>query len=375
MPRIWRPELLSIIYWGDIFLIRILYILFAIILFGIMIAIHEFGHFFTAKMFRVKVNEFAIGMGPAVWSKTKGETKYSLRAFPIGGFCAMEGEDEDTGDPRAFSRQAAWKRVIILCAGSVMNFLMGLVIVVLLYTGITAVRAPVITEFAEGFQHEGQQGLMVGDRITEVDGRGIWCYDNVIVFLNRNDGNGIDLEVIRDGKKVVLEDFQMPIREYTYQGEVYRGFGLIFGEIEELSALGRLKYGFLQTADYVRTVWISLADLVTGRVSISQMSGVIGIVDIVSEVGASAPTVRDGMLNVLNIMALIAVNLAVMNLLPIPALDGGRILFIILNGIVFLLFRRRIPEKYEGYVHTGAFFLLIFLMILIAFKDVWNIFV
>lgn len=356
-------------------MIRILYILFAVILFGIMIAIHEFGHFFTAKLFRVKVNEFAIGMGPSVWSKTKGETKYSLRAFPIGGFCAMEGEDEDTGDPRAFSRQAAWKRVIILCAGSVMNFLMGLVIVVLLYAGITAVRAPVITEFAEGFQHEGQFGLMAGDRITRVDGREIWCYDDVLNFLGRNDGNGIDLEVIRDGKKVILDDFEMPIREYTYQGETYTGFGLIFGEIEELSMLGRLKYGFLQTADYVRTVWISLADLVTGRVSVKQMSGVIGVVDIVSEVGASSPTVRDGMLNVLSIMALIAVNLAVMNLLPIPALDGGRILFIILNGIIYLLFRRRIPEKYEGYVHTGAFFLLIIFMIVIAFKDVWNIFI
>lgn len=353
---------------------RILYILLAVILFGIMIAIHEFGHFFTAKLFRVKVNEFAIGMGPTFWTRTKGETKYSLRVFPIGGYCAMEGEDEDTGDPRAFSRQAAWKRVIILCAGSVMNFLMGLVIVVLLYTGITAVRVPVITEFAEGFQMEGETGLMAGDRITKVDGHGIWCYDNVINFLSRNNGEGIDLEIERDGDKIVLDDFQMPIREYTYQGENYTGFGLIFGEIEELSLAGRFRYGLIQTVDYVRTVWISLADLITGRVSVSQLSGVIGVVDIVSEVGASSATAWDGILNVLSIMSLIAVNLAVMNLLPIPALDGGRILFIFLNGLVYLVSRRRIPEKYEGYIHTAAFFLLIVLMLLIAFKDVWNIF-
>ncbi len=355
-------------------LARILYILLAIILFGIMIAIHEFGHFFTAKLFKVKVNEFAIGMGPTLWSKKKGETQYSLRAFPIGGFCAMEGEDEDTGDPRAFSRQAAWKRVIILCAGSVMNFLMGLLIVVLLYTGITAVRAPVITEFADGFQLEGEAGLMQGDRITSVDGHGIWCYDNVLTFLSRNDGNGIDLEIERNGQKIVLTDFQMPIREYTYQGETYTGFGLIFGDIEELSLAGRLRYGLIQTFDYVRTVWISLADLVTGRVSVSQLSGVIGVVDVVSEVGTNSATVSDGILNVLSIMSLIAVNLAVMNLLPIPALDGGRILFILLNGVIYLICRRRIPEKYEGYIHTAAFFLLIVLMLLIAFKDVWNIF-
>lgn len=353
---------------------RILYILLAVVLFGIMIAIHEFGHFFTAKLFRVKVNEFAIGMGPTLWSKKKGETQYSLRALPIGGFCAMEGEDEDTGDPRAFSRQKAWKRIIILCAGSVMNFLMGLVIVVLLYTGITAVRVPVITEFADGFQLKGESGLMVGDRITKVDGHGIWCYEDVLTFLSRNDGKGIDLVVERDGEKIVLDDLPMPIREYTYQGETYTGFGLVFGGTQELSFGGRLRLGFVQAIDYVRTVWISLADLVTGRVSVSQLSGVIGVVDIVSEVGANSATVADGILNVLSLMSLIAVNLAVMNLLPIPALDGGRILFILLNGIIWLLFRRRIPEKYEGYVHTGAFFLLIIFMLVIAFKDVWNIF-
>lgn len=353
---------------------RILYILLAVILFGIMIAIHEFGHFFTAKLFKVKVNEFAIGMGPTIWSKKKGETQYSLRALPLGGFCAMEGEDEDTGDARAFSRQKAWKRIIILCAGSVMNFLMGLVIVVLLYMGISTVRVPVITEFADGFQLEGESGLMVGDRIIRVDGHGIWCYEDVLNYLSRNDGNGIDLVVERNGEKIVLDDLPMPIREYTYQGETYTGFGLVFNSTKDLSFGGRLRLGFIQSVDYVRTVWMSLADLVTGRVGVNQLSGVIGVVDIVSEVGVSSATVADGVLNVLSIMALIAVNLAVMNLLPIPALDGGRILFILVNGVIWLLFRRRIPEKYEGYVHTGAFFLLIALMLIIAFKDVWNIF-
>ena len=353
---------------------RFLYILLAVFLFGVLIAIHEFGHFFTAKLFRVKVNEFSIGMGPTLWKKTKGETQYSLRALPIGGFCAMEGEEEDTGDPRAFSCQKAWKRIIILCAGAFMNFLLGLLIVVLLYTGIRMVRVPVITEFAEGFTVEGDSGLMIGDRIVSVDGHGIWCYEDVLTFLSRNDGTGIDLVVRRNGEKIVLNDLPMPIRQYTDNGETYTGFGLVFGSTEVLSVAGRLRLGFVQAFDYVRMVWISLADLLTGRVSVGQLSGVIGVVDIVSEVGASSATVSDGVLNVLNLMALIAVNLAVMNLLPIPALDGGRILFILLNGILWLFFRRRIPEKYEGYVHTGAFFLLIFFMVIIAFKDVWNIF-
>ena len=123
-------------------MVRLLYILLAILLFGVMIAIHEFGHFLTAKLLGVKVNEFAIGMGPALWSRQKGETLYALRAFPVGGYCAMEGEDEDTGDPRAFARQAGWKKIIILCAGAFMNFVLGLVITVALFLGITQARTP-----------------------------------------------------------------------------------------------------------------------------------------------------------------------------------------------------------------------------------------
>lgn len=353
---------------------RILYILFAVLLFGVLIAVHEFGHFFTAKLLGVKVNEFAIGMGPAIWQKTKGETKYALRVLPVGGFCAMEGEDEDTGDPRAFSCQKGWKKLIILCAGSVMNFLFGLVIVVLLYAGIGQMRAPVITEFAEGFACEGTQGLMVGDRILSVDGHGIWIYDNVPTYLSRNDGKGVDLVVLRDGRKVELTNLPMYRFEYEFEGQKNIGFGLIFGEIEELSFFGRLRHGFVRTVDFVRTVWVSLGDLVTGRVALSEMSGVIGVVDVVSEVGVQSATVADGILNVLYIMSLIAVNLAVMNMLPIPALDGGRVFFILLNGIIYLVCRKRIPERYEGYVHTGAFVLLLLFMLVIAFKDVWMIF-
>ena len=189
---------------------RFLYVLLVIVLFGVLIAIHEFGHFITAKLLGVKVNEFAIGMGPALWSKRKGETLYALRAFPVGGYCAMEGEDEDTGDPRAFSRQKGWKKIIILCAGSFMNFLLGLVIAVGLSLGTTEVRVPVITSFMDGFTLEGESGLMVGDRIVRVDGHGVWLYADALVYLDRNDGvSGVDLVVERDGKRIVLDDFPM----------------------------------------------------------------------------------------------------------------------------------------------------------------------
>jgi len=364
-------------------LARFLYILLAILLFGVLIAIHEFGHFFTAKLLGVKVNEFAIGMGPVLWQSRKGGgepwenegTLYSLRAFPIGGYCAMEGEDEDTGDPRAFSRQAGWKKIIILCAGSFMNLLLGLIMTVALFLGVSQARAPVVTEFAEGFQHQGVDGLMEGDRIVSVDGHGIWLYSDVQTYLSRNDGDGVDLVVERDGQRITLDDFPMERIHYVFEGAEHTGFGLIFGQVDQLSLLDRIGQGAAQTFDFVRIVWMSLGDLVTGRVAVSELSGVIGVVDVVSEVGAGSETVAIGVQNVFYFMALIAVNLAVMNMLPIPALDGGRIFFVLLNGILYAVSRRRIPEKYEGYVHAGAFVLLLALMAVVALHDVWNIFV
>ena len=353
---------------------RLLYILLAILLFGVLIAIHEFGHFITAKLLGVKVNEFAIGMGPALWSRQKGETLYALRAFPIGGYCAMEGEDEDTGDPRAFTRQAGWKKVIILCAGSFMNLVLGLAITVVLFLGDSQARVPVITEFADGFQLRGASGLLEGDRIVSVDGHGIWVYADVQTYLSRNGGKGVDLVIERDGKRITLDDFPMLRYDYEYDNGVYHGFGLIFGQVDNLSVPERMAQGWAQTFDFARIVWLSLGDLVTGRVAVSELSGVIGVVDVVSEVGAKSESVVVGVKNVFFFMALIAVNLAVMNMLPIPALDGGRVFFVLLNGVIYAVSRRRIPQKYEGYVHAGALILLLVLMAVVAFHDVWNIF-
>ena len=354
-------------------LARILYILLAVLCFGVMIAIHEFGHFFTAKLLRVKVNEFSIGMGPLLWTRTRGETKYSFRLFPIGGFCAMEGEDEETGDPRAFSVQAWWKKVIILVAGSFMNFVLGLLLVSLLYSGVTHVRAPVITELMDGFPLEGEQGLMEGDRILSIDGHRILLHADISTYLSRNDGNGMDFVVLRNGEKLHLNDLPLTRQEYDYEGEKVMMFGFVFGELDEVGFFGRIRLSAAQTADFVRMVWMSLGDLLTGRVAVREMSGVIGIVDAVGDMGVASASALDGILNVLYFVAFISVNLAVMNMLPIPALDGGRVFFVIINGAVYLITRKNIPAKYEGYVHTIGFVLLILLMILVAFNDVIKI--
>ena len=257
-----------------------------------------------------------------------------------------------------------------------MNFLLGLVIMVALSLGVTEARVPVISSFMDGFALEGDGGLMVGDRIVRVDGHAVWLYSDALVYLDRNDGvSGIDLVVERDGEQVVLNNFPLTRSiEVEESGRTVKKFGLSFTQTEQLSLGGRVKYGFLQSVDFVRIVWMSLGDLVTGRVAVSELSGVIGVVDVVSEEGAKAQTAAVGIVNVVSMMALIAVNLAVMNLLPIPALDGGRIFFVLLNGLLYAVARRRIPEKYEGYVHAGAFVVLLALMAVVAFHDVWKIF-
>ena len=176
---------------------KLLFVLFGILCFGIMVAIHEFGHFFTAKLLDVKVNEFAVGMGPAIWRKEKGETLYALRVLPIGGYCAMEGEDEATGDPRAFSVQAWWKKLIILCAGSGMNFLLGLAVVLCLYAGTASVAVPVIDGFMDGFAWEGESGLMVGDRFLEIDGHDIFSYQDASFLPRRQKYSGWIAQIIQ----------------------------------------------------------------------------------------------------------------------------------------------------------------------------------
>ncbi len=351
-----------------------LFILIAVILFGLLIAVHEFGHFITAKLLGVKVNEFSIGMGPRLLQKTKGETEYSLRLLPIGGFCAMEGEDVATDDPRSFESQHSWKKFIILVAGSFMNFVAGLLIILLLFSNAQAFSAPVLTQFADGAEHLVENGLREGDRFYRIDGHRIYFTNNVALYLSRAE-NVVDLEIIRDGEHIVLKDFDFTPRVSTTnaQGEEVLVRGIYYGA-PEVATLGLiLKNTWYQGVDFVRMVWLSLGDLITGQAGLRDLSGVIGIVDAVGDAGASAATVRDGLYNVFSFMSLIAINLAVMNLLPIPALDGGRIFFLIVGSLFKVVFRRKLDPKYENWVNVAGFALLMGLMILVAISDVMKL--
>lgn len=357
----------------------IVYILIAVLMFGVLIAVHEFGHFVAAKLLGVRVNEFAIGMGPRIIHKKRGETEYTLRLFPIGGFCAMEGEEEDSRDPRAFNNKPAWKRFIILVAGAFMNFLTGLLIFFFLFLGSTAPIAvtdtltlPVIDRFMEGFALEGENGLMPGDRILKVDGHSIYVREDVDLFFSRA-GETMDLVVERDGKRVTLNDFPLQRQEYIVDGEPKQMYGLYFMQ-KEATFADKLQLTWFNSIDTVRLVWVSLGDLLTGAVGVRDMSGPVGIVTMISDVGTSAGSPALAARGILYFVAFIAINLAVMNLLPIPALDGGQILFLAVDKIYGLFTKKRIDQKYLGYINGAGFILLIGLMVVVAFSDVLKLF-
>ena len=349
----------------------IVYILVAVLMFGILVAIHEFGHFLFAKLCGVRVNEFSIGMGPLLLHRQKGETLYSLRLFPVGGYCAMEGEDEDTSDPRAFTAQSAWKRILILMAGSLMNFLLGLVIVLLLMLPVKSAAQPVLAGLMDGFP-QTEQSLQTGDRILKIDGENVYLASDISMLLARGNGKTATVGVERDGEKLTLRDTPLALREYTYEGETAQRYGLIF-QTEDLNFLDQMKLGWNQTVDFVRLVRLSLGDLLRGAVGVRDLSGPIGIVQTLGNVGEQSGSTKAAFENILFFAAFIAVNLAVMNMLPIPALDGGRIFFVLVGGVFWLFTRRRMNPKYEGYVHQAGFVLLIALMIVVAVSDVWKI--
>lgn len=330
-----------------------MYILLAILMFGFLIFIHELGHFLSAKLLDVQVNEFAICMGPVLWQKKKGETTYSLRAIPIGGFCAMEGEDEESDNPRAFPQKSWWRRLIILAAGSFMNFVAGFLAIVLLYTGASAYSAPIVTDFFEGCPLESSDGLQVGDELYKIDGRRVYLYSDVGMLLSRNKTGVYDVVVKRNGELVELPDFEMKPQLYTVGGQQEYKYGLYFGTVPG-GFSNCLKYSWYTAMDFARLVWMSLEDLVSGLVSVSGMSGPVGIVSTISEVGSQSATVQAGLQNVAYLGAFIAINLAVMNMLPLPALDGGRIFLLLVNSLFTAITKKKIPAKYEAYVHAAG---------------------
>ena len=342
----------------------VLYAILAILIFGLLVAIHEFGHFSAAKLCSVRVEEFAVGMGPALWKKQKGETLYSLRAVPFGGYCAMTGEDGESDDPRAFGNQKAWKRLLILVAGSFNNFLLGFLIVLILQVSAGYVQSPELTGFMDGCPYESAEGLQVGDRFVSINGHRITLKSDIDRYLSYE--GDYDLVLRRGGETVRLENFRLQKLDY---GEG-RYFGLYFAGVEKAGVWQNLRAAWDTTKGYVRLVWESLRMLVHGQVGVNELAGPVGIVDMMATTGAQQETTADALRMIFSFGAFIAVNLAVMNMLPIPALDGGRVFLLLVTAVIETVTRKKINPKYEGYIHAAGMVLLLALMAYVLLHDI-----
>lgn len=340
-----------------------LQIILAILAFGMLVIVHEFGHFITAKRGGVQVNEFWIGMGPTLLKKQHNGTLYCLKALPFGGACVMEGEDEESDNAHAFGNASLPRRMLIVAAGALMNFLVGFLIVLAviqpngpnggyIVSTLDSVD-PASTAAAEG-------GLQAGDEILEVDGYNILLRSDFEMALSRGADTTYEIVVRRDGEKVTLPAV---VLEATIEGEDGRKMiGLTFAEQPDSIGM-HIKMAVRTSLNYARLVWVSLGMLVSGQVGVDQLSGPVGVASVM------ASTASYSIMAFLQLVAFISINLGVMNLLPLPALDGGRLVFLIIEGIR----RKPVPAKYEGYIHAAGLMLLLALMVYVTGQDILRI--
>ncbi|MDF2568120.1 MAG: rseP, partial [Oscillospiraceae bacterium] len=325
--------------------------------------IHELGHFLVAKASGIKIHEFALGMGPTILKKQKGETKYALRLFPIGGFVSMEGEDSASEDEGAFCKKPVHKKIAVVVAGAAMNIILGFLIMMTIVLMQPKIASKTIAKFDTGAV-SSQTGLAVGDQIREINGLSILSGNDLSYAFYRDNDGTYDIQVKRDGKKVDLKDVKFDLRK-TDSGQVTQVPVIDFKvNPEKKNVFTVLKYSALETASTARLVWLSLMDLLRGVAKVSDLSGPVGVG---SAIGQAS---RMGIQSFLMLVGFITINIGVFNLLPLPALDGGRLIFLIIEGIR----RKPIKAEYEGYIHMAGFIALMLLMVFVTFKDVFNIF-
>lgn len=326
-------------------------IIYAIIIFCLLIFVHELGHFIVAKACGVKVNEFAIGMGPAIFKKQKGETLYAVRLFPIGGFCAMEGEDEDSEDDRAFNNKPAWQRALVLTAGSFMNLLTAVVLMII----IAFVMGQATTTVNEVLDDSPayRAGMVSGDRIVEVDGTAVDEWNDVITCIGESSRDTADIVVERDGVQKNLT------AALEYDKESGRNKIGITPEMKH-SVAGSVGSGMKNTWNMTVMMYKVIKQLFTGDVSVSELSGPVGIVYAVNQ------SAKAGVIYVVYLASLLSLNLAIMNMLPFPALDGGRLLFLLIRKIT----GKRITDAIEGKIHFIGIILLMVLMVYVTWNDI-----
>ncbi len=341
------------------------YFFIILLIFGVLVFIHELGHFLTARMCGVTVKEFAIGMGPKIfsWNSKKHGTKYALRLLPIGGFVSMENEDgldEDANadDPGAFCNKSVPKRMLITIAGAVMNLLLGFIIMMIIVFSTKTLASTTIAKFADNAT--SSEKLMVGDEIVKVEKTRVHTWNELAYEIMNSGYRPVDITLIRDGEKIVVEDVVF---------STFEDSGATFGQYdfipyaEEVNFLNLAKHSFYRSVSTVKMVLDSVKGLLTGRFGMDAVSGPVGVVGVVQEVS------KQGFMSFLYIVSVLTINLGVFNLIPFPALDGGRFLFLAIEGVR----GKPIDRKIEAYINFAGLVILFAFMIFICFKDIMKL--
>ncbi len=337
-------------------------VLFALMIFSLIIFVHELGHFISARIFGVTVHEFAIGMGPKIFSKEKNGTKYSLRLIPIGGFCSMEGEDEASSEEGAFSSKKWWKKLIILAAGAIMNILLGFVITVIFVTvntNDTGVPSLVVDSVME--QSPLYEFLQPGDRVVALNGKSMHIKRDIDFAMQQSNGELCEITVERSGER--LKKTFAPLAAQYSDGTPAYMIGFV-ARLEKQNIFNVLRESFFQTVWMGKLVFVSLGMLIGGQASLSDVSGPVGVVDAMNTQAQTG-----GLVALLYLAGFISVNIGIMNLLPIPALDGGRILFVLVEAVR----RKSIPPEKEGIVHFVGLILLMGIMVIATWNDIMRL--
>lgn len=343
-------------------------ILIAILVFGIIIAVHEFGHFTVAKLCGIRVNKFAIGMGPRLLKHQWGETEYSLRLLPIGGFCAMEGEDTESADERAFCKKSVPKRFAVVVAGAIMNILLGFVLIII----TTCMDSAITTTTISGFHTDENKvsvstsescGLQVDDKIVRINGMRVFTDSDISYKLAYTDQNDFTIEVERDGENVVLENVSFEDKKTEGRLDFY-----VYGQEKTVGNV--LSYAARDTVSIARMIWQSLFDLVTGKYGFHDLSGPVGIVTAIGDAASVGTNVKQHLQSLIPLMTMITINVGIFNLLPLPALDGGRLVFLVVEAIR----RKPVKPEHEGLVHIIGLALLLLMMVAVTFNDIRNLF-
>lgn len=340
-------------------------IISAVLIFCVIVVVHEFGHFIVARKCGIDVQEFAIGMGPVIFKKQGKHTLFTLRLLPLGGFCSM-GEDEESDNENSFRNKSVWRRIAVIAAGAIMNLILGFILSLIIFLVAGKVTTTIIAEIVPSSGCEAA-GMAVGDRITKVNGLHIFTANDIIYEL-RNDEDGVlDFVVERDGEKLTFNGvkFGLTVDEETGERVLNYDFKVYMKNMIAAELLPAAANKFMY---YSRLILMSLRDLISGKYGLNNLQGPVGIVTVISE---SAQESGFDIGYLLDIAMLISVNVGIFNLLPLPALDGGRLVFLIIEAIR----RKPIKAETEGMVHFAGFALLMLLMIIVTFNDVKNIFI